>query len=135
VNLCIPLLALAALAAGGAAAADTRHRLECPRQAPAEWGGTHGTLVGVDVLSARRGEAIDESAPPSLVPDNQWSRAGTLHQTWRMNADGPDWQFYVWCRYAGSTRVLKLAASDVRQCERLLSVAHPDRPPQQMFCD
>ncbi|HET6194833.1 MAG TPA: STY0301 family protein [Acetobacteraceae bacterium] len=134
-NLGLPLVALAALAAGGAAAADSRHRLECPPQAPAEWGGARGSLVGVDVLSARRGEAIDESAPPSLVPDAQQSRAGTLHQTWRMNADGPEWVFHVWCRYAGSTRVLKLAASGVRQCERVLSAAHPDRPPQQMFCD
>jgi len=129
------LAPLAACAAAAPSVAAPGHVLECPARAPAEWGDARGALVGVDVLSTRRGEAIDDAAPPSLVPDSQVIRAGTLHQSWRMNQDGPDWQYHVWCRYSGTTRVLKLAAPGVRQCERLLPAAHPDRPPQQMFCD
>jgi hypothetical protein len=129
------ILTLAVCLAGGQAAGQTGHALSCPTQAPAEWGAGRQALVGVDVLSAKRDEPIDETAPPSLIPDQQATRAGTLHQVWRMNGDGPDWLFYVWCRYAGTDRILKLAAPGVRRCERLLPAAHPDRPPQQMVCD
>ena len=92
-------------------------------------------MIGVQVLSAKRGEAIDEAAPPDLVPDQQTIHSGTLHQIWQMNAEGPDWVYFVWCRYVGSGRILKLEAANVKRCERTLSAAHPDRPPQQMVCD
>jgi hypothetical protein len=115
--------------------AQARHRLECPSHAPAEWGKPRGSLIGVQVLSAKRGEAIDETAPPDLVPDRQARRAGILHQTWQMNGDGPDWQYFVWCRYAGTERIVKLPAPAVTICERVLPAAHPDRPPQRMVCE
>ena len=117
------------------APAQARHRLECPSQAPAEWGKPRGKLIGVQVLSAKRGETIDEAAPPDLIPDRQWSRGGVLHQTWQMNGDGPDWEYFVWCHYTGTERVMKLAAPDVKMCQRQLPAAHPDRPPQRMVCD
>jgi hypothetical protein len=115
--------------------AQAPHRLECPSQAPAEWGMPRGNLIGVQVLSARRDEAIDEAAPPDLIPDRQTRRGGVLHQIWQMNADGPDWQYFVWCRYAGTERVVKLAAPGVTICKRELPAAHPDRPPQRMVCN
>ncbi len=121
------------LLAGPASAAG--HALECPARAPAEWGGSPGLLNAVQVLSAQRGEAIDETAPPYLVPDEQHTRSGILHSVWRMNSDGPDWLFFVWCQYAGTPRVLKLAAPGVARCEYTTSAAHQDRPPQQMVCD
>src|SRR5262249_13003279 len=93
------------------------HALECPPTAPAAWGSPRGGLSGVQVVSAKRGEAIDETAPPDLVPDRQRTQGGVLHSVWKMNADGPDWLFFVWCRYAGTPRVLKLDAPGVRQCE------------------
>ncbi len=111
------LLATNALAAG--------HALECPA----------GPLVGVDVLSTKHGEPIDEAFPPTLVPDDQITRAGLLHQVWRMNGDGPDWEYFVWCRYQGAAQVVKLAAPGTKRCERTLPAAHPDRPPQTMVCD
>ncbi len=127
---------LATLAPPGVLAGkETALVVECPTRAPAEWGGARGLLVGVQVLSARRNEAIDEAAPPDLVPDEQQTRGGVLHQQWQMNSDGPDWLFYVWCRYDGTGRVLKLDAPGVTRCERTLPAAHPDRPPQQMVCD
>jgi hypothetical protein len=58
-----------------------------------------------------------------------------LHQIWQMNSDGADWLFYVWCRYDGTDRIVKLAASGMKRCERTLPAAHPDRPPQHMVCD
>ena len=124
-----------ALWASTAGTAAERHALECPAQAPAAWIGVHGALVGVSVLSARRGETIDETAPPDLVPDDQRTRNGILHSVWRMNSDGPDWLFSVWCRYAGTGQVLKLDAPKVRRCEYTTSAAHPERPPQAMVCD
>ena len=109
--------------------------LQCPATAPAEWNGGRGALNGVQVLSAKRGETIDETAPPDLVPDQQRTQSGVLHSTWRMNADGPDWVFSVWCHYAGTERVLKLEAPAVRRCEYTTPAAHPDRSPQAMKCD
>jgi hypothetical protein len=111
------------------------HARECPATAPADWGATRGALNGVQVLSAKRGEVIDEKAPPDLVPDQQRTQAGILHSVWTMNADGPDWLFQVWCHYAGATRILKLDALAVKRCEYTTSAAHPDRPPQQLVCD
>jgi hypothetical protein len=121
------LLAGEALAAG--------HALECPAHAPSAWGGSPGLLVGAQVVSAKRGEKIDDAAPPDLVPDDQSTQSDTLHSIWRMNSDGPAWLFQVWCHYAGTPRVLKVDAPGVKRCEYLTPAAHPDRPPQQMVCD
>jgi hypothetical protein len=125
--------AILLLFTGEASAAG--HALECPARALAEWGGSPGLLNAVQVVSAKRGETIDDAAPPDLVPDAQHTSSGILHSQWRMNSDGPDWLFYVWCHYAGTSRVLKLAAPGVTRCEYTTSAAHTDRPPQQMVCD
>ncbi len=127
------LIGVMLLLAGSACAAG--HVLECPARAPAEWGGMPGLLNAVQVVSAKHGETIDDTAPPDLVPDNQRTKSGILHSVWRMNADGPEWQFYVWCHYAGSAHILKLDAPGVKRCEYTTSSAHPERPPQQMVCD
>ena len=125
------LAALALLLAGPAGA----HGLECPAHAPADWHASPGVLNGVQVLSAKQGEKIDDQSPPTLVPDDQTTRNGVLHSVWQMNGEGPEWQFFVWCRYAGSERVLKLDAPRVKRCEYTAPAAHPDRPPQAMVCD
>jgi hypothetical protein len=111
------------------------HGLECPAHAPADWGASAGVLNGVQVLSAKQGEKIDDQFPPTLAPDDQSTRNGILHSVWQMNGDEPDWQFFVWCHYAGSKRLLKLAAPGVKRCEYTTPAAHPDRPPQTMRCD
>jgi hypothetical protein len=111
------------------------HALECPARAPADWGGSHGSLTAVQVVSAKRGKTIDETAPPDLVPDEQRTQGGILHSIWQMNSYGPEWLFYVWCHYAGTSRVLRLEAPGVKRCEYSTPAAHPDRPPQQMVCD
>jgi hypothetical protein len=103
------------------AAAAGGHRLECPAVAPPDWGAPQGRLSGVEVLAAKDGEAIDEKSPPSLVPDSESLRAGTLHQRWQMNGYGAGWRFYVDCRYQGSERVLRLDAGAVRSCDRFVS--------------
>ena len=121
------------LLAGPAMAAG--HALECPARAPAEWGGSPGLLNAVQVISAKHDEKVDEAAPPDLIPDDQRTRAGILHSVWKMNSDGPDWLFQVWCHYVGTTRILKLDAPGVKRCEYTTSAVHPDRPPQQMVCD
>jgi hypothetical protein len=125
-----------ALQPGETHAADqTRHALECPARAPSEWGDLPGRLTGVQVVSAKRGEKIDDQAPPDLVPDEQHTRSAVLHSIWRMNSDGPDWLFQVWCHYAGTPMVLKLDAAGVKRCEHSTPAAHPDRPPQTLVCD
>ena len=120
---------------GTALAADaTHHKLACPAQAPAAWGiGAH-PLAGVEVLSAPHGEKIDETAPPSLVPDEQTRHGRTLQQVWTMNADGPGWDFYVDCHYAQTARILRLPAGGVARCERRLLTARADGP-QSLTCD
>ena len=129
----LALVVAAVLLTGRAWAAG--HALECPVHAPADWQVSPGVLNGVQVLSARRGETIDEAAPPDLVPDEQRTQGGILHSAWRMNSEGPDWLFYVWCHYTGTKRLLKLDAPGVKRCEYTTPAAHPDRPPQQMVCD
>jgi hypothetical protein len=58
--LCVPL----------AAHAQQKHLLECPREAPPEWGlPKPAPLEQPAVLSQPNGEPIDETAPPSLMPD------------------------------------------------------------------
>jgi hypothetical protein len=91
--------------------------------------------VGVEVLSAPRGGKIDDTAPPSLMPDANEVRDGMLHQVWRMNADGPDWVYYVDCHYAGTTRVLRLDAGHVARCERILPAPPKVDLPQSLTCD
>jgi hypothetical protein len=101
--------------------AAAAHTLECPTAAPTAWHVGDSRLAGVEVLSAPAGSAIDETAPPSLVPDEQSLRDGTLRQTWVMNGDGPGWTYFVDCHYAGSDRVLRLDAHAVKRCERTIT--------------
>ena len=129
------LATFAACASLAGPAWSAGHALECPAHAPPEWHASPGVLSGVQVLSAKRGETIDEKAPPDLVPDGQRTQGGILHSTWKMNSEGPDWLYSVWCRYAGTPRVLKLDAPNVKRCEYTAPATHPDRPPQQMVCD
>src|SRR4051794_8142388 len=107
-------VAASVMQAGSLSAQQAASRVQCPAVAPTEWGGKRGVLNGVQVISAKRGETIDETAPPDLVPDEQRTRSGILHSVWRMNSDGPEWLFQVWCHYAGTPRVLKLDAPVVK---------------------
>jgi len=107
--------ALLLLAAPAAQAAG--HRLECPAQAPAEWAMKLGPLDQVAVLSERKGVAIDETAPPTLVPDRGFARGTVWHNVWLMG-DEPGWSHYIQCQYRGSPKVLRLPADGLKQCEQ-----------------
>jgi hypothetical protein len=104
------LLLLAALPAQAA-------RLQCPTRAPAAWGAALGPLSQVAVLSERKGVAIDETAPPTLVPDRGFARGNVWHNVWLMG-DEPGWAHFIQCRYRGSERVLRLPADGLKQCEQ-----------------
>jgi hypothetical protein len=126
VPLALAAFAFAALAIPTADAAAPRHKLECPQAPPAAWNMPTARLSGVEVLSARVGETIDDKSPPSLTPDDESIRAGTLHQTWRMDGDGPGWVRFVDCRYRtpdrpSAERVLRLDAGHLATCERIVS--------------
>jgi hypothetical protein len=112
---------LAALAAPVAQAAPTGHKLECPQSAPSDWNMPAAPLAGVEVLSAQIGETIDDKSPPSLTPDENSLRAGTLHQSWQMDNDGDGWVRYVDCHYQGTDRVLRLDANHLAKCERTVT--------------
>ncbi len=136
------LLALVLVTAGipVAHAEPPHHKLECPQTAPADWRMPQARLSGVEVLSAKVGEAIDDKSPPSLVPDDQSLSAGTLHQSWRMDSDGPGWVRFVDCHYQGTDRVLRLDANHLVRCERTLThfskTAEANEPSiDQMTCD
>jgi len=126
---------VAALAVASPASAGADPRLSCPAHAPDGWGPVRGPLAGVEVLAAPRGAKIDNAAPPSLVPDVNEVRDGILHQAWRMNAEGPNWVYYVDCHFAGTTRVLRLDAGSVARCERVLPAPPKVDLPQSLTCD
>ncbi len=113
------VLALAAFAAPGQAA--PAHKLECPASPPVDWNLPASSLSGVEILSAQIGEIIDDKSPPSLTPDDETLRAGTLRQSWRMDNDGDGWVRYVDCHYQGSDRVLRLEANHLAKCERVIT--------------
>ena len=124
----------------GAAVADPPHRLECPREAPDDWGlPKPAPLEQAQVLSQPAGEAIDESAPPSLVPDRGYARGNVWHNIWIMG-DEPHWSHFIDCQYRGSERVLRLKADGLKQCEQ---TAQPysagkgvaDHAVQTLVCD
>jgi len=103
-------------------AAAEAHGLQCPATVPHAWGlAPSPSLSGVEILSAPTGTKIDDSAPPSLVPDTQDIHDRTLHQTWQMNADGPNWSYFVDCHYAGTQRFLRLDATGVTHCDYYVS--------------
>ncbi len=96
------------------------HAIDCPATAPASWGVGAAKLAGVEILSQPKGEKIDETAPPSLMPDETKIAAGTLRQYWTMNDAGAGWDFFVDCHYAGTTRVLRIEADRVKRCDRAI---------------
>jgi len=110
--------ALLAAASSVASHAQQRHRLECPPEAPAEWAlPKPAPLEQPAVLSQPNGEPIDESAPPSLGPDQMYARGSVWHNVWLMG-DEPGWSHFVDCQYRGSKRVLRLKADGLKQCEQ-----------------
>jgi hypothetical protein len=134
------MLPLAALVSQADGAMAQIHKLECPAVAPAEWQVPNAPLSGVEVLSTPDDQPIDETAPPSLVPDEENLRSGTLRQSWRMNADGPGWVYFVDCLYRGTERRLRLKADLVSRCDRSIShftkrSGETERSVQRMSCD
>jgi hypothetical protein len=120
--------------------ADARHRLECPPQAPSEWGLSNpAPLDQVGVLSQPIDQSIDDTSPPTLVPDRGYARGSVWHNTWLMG-DEAGWSHFIDCRYRGSSRVLWIKADGLEQCEQ---TAQPysakagiaDRAMQTMACD
>jgi hypothetical protein len=127
---CAPLtfsltLTLALLLAATQAQA-AGHRLACPAGAPADWGARLGPLEQAAVLFEKTGVEIDERAPPSLVPDRGFARGKVWHNIWLMH-DEPGWTHYVHCQYRGSSRVLRLRADGLRQCEQTATPYRPGR--------
>ena len=99
--------AAAVIGSVGAAGATSPHRVECPSDAPSEWGlPKPAPLEQPAVLSQPTGEPIDEHAPPSLVPDRGYARGNVWHNIWIMG-DEPHWSHFVDCQYRGSNRVLR----------------------------
>lgn len=132
--------AAAALGSIRAANADQPHRVECPAEAPADWGlPKPAPLSQPAVLSQPTGQPIDETAPPSLVPDRGYARGNVWHNIWIMG-DEPRWSHFIDCQYRGSDRVLRLKADGLHQCEQ---TARPysagkgvaDNAVQTMVCD
>jgi hypothetical protein len=123
---------------GIAYAAPATHKLECPASPPADWGLPTARLNQVDVLSFKPGESIDEKAPPSLMPDKQSLRSGVLYQVWELGAMAGEVQ-QLWCRYAGSDRILKLPEVSLHRCEQTItrySTTRTDpRSQRTAFCD
>ena len=112
------LVAAIILALPSVAASAATHRLACPGNAPADWElGAGVPLAQAAVLSEKTGTPIDDTAPPSLVPDRGFARGAVWHNFWLMG-DEPGWSHYVDCQYRGSPRVLRLPADGLRQCEQ-----------------
>ena len=136
----IVALLLAALPWPLAAQAAPAHKIACPATAPAAWGLAGAKLSGVEILSQPKGETIDETAPPSLVPDDTKISGGTLRQFWTMNASGPGWESFVDCHYAGTKRLLRINANAVKRCDRTIThyreSGEPDpRSVDSLACD
>jgi hypothetical protein len=84
------------------------------------------------------GPPIDDNASPSLAPNRGFARGSVWYNIWLM-ADEPGWSQFVDCRYRGSTRILRLKADGVEQCEqtgRAYSTKGgvPDNAVQTMVC-
>jgi len=122
----------ALLLVGAAVPAHAAHRLECPAEAPFDWNlPKPAPLEQPAVLSQPTGKPIDESAPPSLVPDRGFARGNVWHNVWLMG-DAPGWSHFVDCQYRGSTRVLRLKADGLKRCEQ---TAKPYAPKQGVASD
>ena len=114
----LSLITIIPLVTAVSAYAQQRHRLECPREAPAEWGlAKPAPLEQPAVLSQPIGQPIDESAPPSLVPDQGYARGNVWHNIWKMD-DESGWAHFVDCQYRGSKRILRLKADGLKKCEQ-----------------
>jgi hypothetical protein len=117
-----------------------QHRVECPKEAPAEWS-LHkpAPLDQVAVLSQPTGKAIDDRSPPSLVPDRGFPKGNVWRNIWLMG-DEPGLSHFIDCRYRGSERILRLKADGLKQCEQ---TAKPystkggvaDNAAQMMVCE
>jgi hypothetical protein len=114
----VVLAAVVALVAAAPAHA-AGHRVECSALAPAEWGTPRAALSGVDVLATPAGEAIDDKAPPTLVPDDNTITGNLLNQRWDMRSYDSGWRLYIDCHYRD--RVLRLEAPGVKTCARQLA--------------
>jgi hypothetical protein len=117
-RLIAPIIAVTVMSTVGSSAQAQQRRVECPREAPAEWS-LHkpAPLDQVAVLSQPVGQPIDDNSPPSLVPERGFARGDVWHNIWLMG-DEPGWSHLVDCRYRGSTRVLRLKADGLKQCEQ-----------------
>jgi hypothetical protein len=131
-------LAMIALAALPARA--QQHRVQCPIEAPAEWNlAKPAPLEQAAVLSEPAGKPINETAPGSLMPDRGFAKGNVWHNIWLMG-DEPGWEHYIDCQYRGSTRILRLKADGLKQCEQ---TARPysakqgvaDNAVQTLVCD
>ena len=120
--------------------AEQQHRLQCPVEAPAEWGlSKPAPLVQAAVLSQPVDQIIDDNAPPLLVPDRDMFVGAYGTTPWIMG-DEPGWSHFVDCQYRGSQRILRLKADGLKQCEQ---TAQPysaiggvaDNAVQTMVCD
>jgi hypothetical protein len=134
------LVAGAAAALPCHAATEHQHQLSCPTFAPASWNlRADARLIRSAVLGARTGVMINDAAPPYLVPDQSFRRAGNWHNLWLLD-DEPGWLYFVECQYLGSREVLRLKVAGLKQCEQVFrrSEEHPDRmsdAQQTMACD
>jgi len=60
-------------------------------EAPAEWGlPKQAPLDQVAALFQPTGEPIDDTSPPSMMPDRRFARAGVWHNIWLMGDEPGD---------------------------------------------
>jgi hypothetical protein len=139
----ITLLVLTACVTGTifpAHASSPQHQLACPSVAPTSWNlRADARLVRSAVLGARTGVAINDTAPPYLMPDQGYRRGGAWHNLWLLD-DEPGWAYFVECQYLGSRDVLRLKADGLKQCEQVFrpngaKPAGSDATLQTMQCD
>ena len=89
-------------------AVSREHRLECPAEAPIEWGmAKRAPLDGPAVLAQPTGLPINDQSPPLLVPDRGYAHDGVWHNVWIIGEEA-GWTYFVDCRYRTSARVLRL---------------------------
>ena len=89
-------------------------------EAPAEWGLPKQAPLdqAAVVLSQRIGEQIDDSSPPSLMPDRGFVHGSVWHNVWLMG-DELGWSHFVDCRYHRSERIVRLKADGLKQCQQM----------------
>lgn len=101
----IPILCIVIVSSTAVAAP-----LSCPRHARVPHGTIEKPLTSVRVLSYAATEPPpNNEALPTHAPDAEIHDKHVVRQTWRVNADAPDYTYELHCIYGDSDRLLRFA--------------------------